>query len=116
MGPSPAARRGAQCHFPRMPGDFGGHMLHLCDHLFRSKQSGTAGGETGAFFQLQQGCRLRCRKHSAQVSREGDLGEGGHPPLWWRFCPLPPLPHPLAGTGLPSPGYPWGFTPPCTGD
>lgn len=45
----------AQCHFPRMPGDFGGHMLPLCDHLFRSKQSGTTGGERGAFFQLQQG-------------------------------------------------------------
>lgn len=32
--PPPPKPRVAQCHFPRMPGDFGAHMLHLCYHLF----------------------------------------------------------------------------------
>lgn len=66
----------AQCHFPRMPGDFGGHMLHLCYHLFRNKQSRTAGGESAAFLQLQEGCWLHCRKHFAQVHREADEERG----------------------------------------
>lgn len=41
---APPAKPGYQCHFPRMPGDFGAHMLHLRYHLLGNKQSGTAGG------------------------------------------------------------------------
>lgn len=62
------AAQGAQCHSPRMPGDFGGHMLHLCCHLFRSKQSGTAGGgERSSSYSKAEGCAAeavspRCRE------------------------------------------------------
>lgn len=80
----------AQCHFPRMPGDFGAHMLHLCYHLLGNKQSGTAGGESGGIPPVGKADGRTAGKHFAQVPWE-EGGEGRHPLLWWRLCPFPAL-------------------------
>lgn len=75
----------AQCHFPRMPGDFGAHMLHLCYHLFRNKQSRTAGGESRGIPPGGKADGSTAGKHCAQVPREGGGEVGIH-------CPVQTLP------------------------
>lgn len=77
----------AQCHFPRMPGDFGAHMLHLCYHLFGNKQSGTAGRESGGIPPVRKADGRATGKRLAQVARE-EGGEGWRPLLRWGLCPF----------------------------
>lgn len=86
-------------------------MLHLCCHLFRSKQRRAAGGERerrSSSYSKAEG--LRCRKHLAQVSPgEGRMRrEWASTALVQDSAPFSPTPTP-GWDGTPTSCVPLGL-------